>query len=147
MKPLALLFAAASLALVAAPDMAAAKGPKGCPPGLAKKSPACVPPGLAAKGVERHDRDEYRDRDGWDRYHEDDYRVLRRGDVIVLDGREYVVVDTDDGTLIRRNDSYYRLPRIGDGSEYVRVGDAIVRVDRKTRAVIQMIELADLILN
>ncbi len=156
-----ILLTALSLALTlgALPDAALAKGPKGCPPGLAKKSPACVPPGLARKGVTRddrdHDRDRYEDRadrddwdrDDWDRYDEDDYRVLRVGDRIVLDGREYVVVDTRDGTLIRRDDRTWRLPRLDDGSDYVRVGDAIIRVDRRTRAVLDLIELTDLILS
>lgn len=146
-----------ALALGALPDAALAKDPKGCPPGLAKKSPACVPPGLARKGVTRDDRDhdryedradrEDRDRDDWDRYDEDDYRVLRVGDRIVLDGREYVVVDTRDGTLIRRDDRTWRLPRLDDGSDYVRVGDAIIRVDRRTRDVLDLIELTDLILS
>ena len=149
-----------ALALGSAPGAALAKGPKDCPPGLAKKSPACVPPGLARKGVTRddhRDRDRFEDRadrdhddwdrDDWDRYDEDDYRVLRVGDRVVLDGREYVVVDTRDGTLIRRDDRTWRLPRLDDGSEYVRVGDAIIRVDRRTRAVLDLIELTDLILS
>ncbi len=142
MKTLTMLAAAIALGLPA--GTAVAKGPDHCPPGLAKKSPACVPPGLAKKRAGHdgdHDGDYHHD---WD---QDDYRVLSKGDVVILNGHEYVVVDTRDGTILRRNDHLYRLPVFGDGSEVVRVGDAILRVDRKTKAVIELIELADLILN
>ncbi|NNF91465.1 MAG: hypothetical protein HKM96_08770, partial [Boseongicola sp.] len=145
-----------------APDTAYAKD-KGCPPGLAKKSPACVPPGLAKKGVKRDgyteirrdDRDRYHDRDDdyvygdWrrgDRLPRDRYVILDEGDRVIFDGREYIVVDTDNGTVLRRGDDWYRLPRYDNG-EYVRVGDSILRVDRETRQVIDLVRLADLILN
>jgi len=141
MNKITTVVTACALAFALFPDAAAAKNAKHCPPGLAKKNPSCVPPGLAKKGVRQ---DQYQDDDHYDR---DDYRVLKRGDVILLDGREYVVVSTDGGTIVRRGGDFYRLPVFGDGSEYVRVGDAILRVDRKTKAVIELMELADLILN
>lgn len=152
------LTTAALAALALAPDAAQA-GNKGCPPGLAKKSPACVPPGLAKKGVTRQDVDRVR-RD--DRYDEDDYVygdwrrgdrlpperyvILDEGDRVIFDGQEYIVVDTDNGTVLKRGNDWYRLPRYDD-SEYVRVGDAILRVDRETKQVIQLIRLVDLILS
>lgn len=167
MKHLLSLTIAAVAALTIAPDMALAKD-KGCPPGLAKKSPACVPPGLAKKGVKRekyegrhYDRGGHIDYDDDDRYRHDDYVydrwrrgdrlprdryvILEEGDRVIFQGREYLVVDTDNGTVLRRGDDWYRLPRYDD-SEYVRVGDAILRVDRETKAVIDLIRLADLIL-
>ena len=56
------------------------------------------------------------------------------------------MVRSDDGRVVlRRNDTLYRLPRTGDGSEYVRMGDVIVKVDPKTRAVVEWIRLTDLI--
>lgn len=151
MTRLIILALAASLVL---PGAAMAKGPKGCPPGLAKKEPACVPPGQAKKGL-RYDEDYARgdryddDDDRYDRdddWYGDEYDRLETGDRIVMDGREYEVIRIGDRIILRREDDAYKLPRIGDGSEYVRMGDVIVRVDRKTRAAIQIIELADLIL-
>lgn len=160
MKPLFTLTLAAVAALALTPDMAAAKD-KGCPPGLAKKSPACVPPGLAKKGVSEREYREIR-RDDDDRYEDDDYVydrwrrgdrlprdryvILEEGDRVIFDGREYIVVDTDNGTVLRRGDDWYRLPRYDD-SEYVRVGDAILRVDRETKQVIDLIRLVDLIVS
>lgn len=155
-----ILAAAAALQLSAAPVLA---GPKGCPPGLAKKSPACVPPGLAKKGVQERDFEKMRSGDERDRYDDegddyvydryrrgdrlpsDRYVILDEGDRVIFEGREYVVVDTDNGTVLRRGDDWYRLPRYDD-SEYVRIGDAIIRVDRETKQVIDLIRLADLIL-
>lgn len=147
---------AATLVLPAGAAIAKEKGGRHCPPGLAKKDPACVPPGQAKKGL-RYDEDyarEDRYKDDDDRYeHEDDddwygdrYDRLETGDRVVMDGREYEVIRIGDRIILRREDDAYRLPRIGDGSEYVRMGDVIVRVDRKTKAAIQIIELADLIL-
>ena len=131
---------AASLLVLALPTLAEAKGPKHCPPGLAKKSPACVPPGQATKGAAySDDRDDY--------VKEDRYSELRVGDRVVLDGDEYVVIKAGETVVLRRNDTIYRLPRIDDGSDYVRVGNVIVKVDRKTKAVFELIELADLILS
>lgn len=131
---------AASLLVLALPTLAEAKGPKHCPPGLAKKSPACVPPGQAKKGAAySDDRDDY--------VKEDRYSELRVGDRVVLDGDEYVVIKAGETVVLRRNDTIYRLPRIDDGSDYVRVGNVIVKVDRKTKAVFELIELADLILS
>lgn len=163
MKSLFLMALAAATALTFTPDMATAKN-KGCPPGLAKKSPACVPPGLAKKGVTREqyedrvhrdDDDRYEDADDdyvydrWrrgDRLPRDRYVILAEGDRVIFDGQEYIVVDTDNGTVLRRGDDWYRLPRYDD-SEYVRVGDAILRVDRETKQVIDLIRLVDLIVS
>lgn len=130
---------AAGLLVLALPTLAEAKGPKHCPPGLAKKNPACVPPGQAKKG--KIYSDERKDVD------EDRYREIRVGDRVVLDGDEYVVISAGETVVLRRNDTIYRLPRIDDGSDYVRVGNVIVKVDRKTKAVFELIELADLILS
>ena len=155
---------ALTLAAVAAFQFAAAPALAGntrnCPPGLAKKSPACVPPGLAKKGVSerdfremQRDEDRYRDDDYiYDRYRRGDrlprdrYVILDEGDRVIFEGREYIVVDTDNGTVLRRGDDWYRLPRYDD-SQYVRIGDAILRVDRETKQVIELIELVDLILS
>lgn len=143
----------ASLAFTTLPDTAQAKGPKHCPPGLAKKSPACVPPGQAKKGATYKDKSaSYDDRN--DDYDDDyrrgdrigDYTVLRVGDRVIFEGQEYTVVGTDGATVLRRGNDLYRLPIFGDGSEYVRVGDAILRVSPETRTVIDFIRLADLIL-
>ena len=81
-----------------------------------------------------------------DRLPRDRYVILHEGDRVIFDGKEYVVVDTDNGTVLRRGADWYRLPRY-DNSEYVRVGDAILRVDPETKAVIELIRLADLILS
>jgi hypothetical protein len=153
---------AAAVTLASAPADAKDKGAKFCPPGLAKKSPACIPPGQAKKGnysSDRDDRDHDRDRwhsddddrdhDRWrrgDRIDRDRYIVLQEGDRVTFEGREYLVVDTDNGTVLRRGDDWYRLPRYNDGSDYVRIGDSVVRVNRETREVIELIRLADLIL-
>lgn len=133
---------AAGLMLLMLPTLAEAKGPKHCPPGLAKKNPACVPPGQAKKGVSYdRDRDE-------DRYEDRDrYTDLRVGDRVILEGQDYIVVSAGNTVVLRRDDTLYRLPWIGDGSEYVRVGNVIVKVDRKTKAVFEIIKLADLILS
>ena len=138
------LILAACVAALVLPGMAYSKGPKHCPPGLAKKTPACVPPGQAKKDktTSYDDREVYRDDD-----RTEDYRILRVGDRVIFEGQEYTVVQTGGDTVLRRNDEWYRLPRYDDGSEYVRVGDVILRVNRKTKAVFQIIELADLILN
>lgn len=143
------VFLGVALALTVMPAAGFAKPPKHCPPGLAKKSPACVPPGQAKKGVRYEDEDRYRDETRYDdRYDRaDEYEILRIGDRVIFEGEEYIVVRTGDRTVLRREDDYYRLPRLDDGSEYVRVGDAILKVDRKTRALFEIIELADLILN
>ena len=145
------LILAAFLTAAFAAGPAAAK-PKHCPPGLAKKTPACIPPGQAKKGdtARYDDKDRYRDetRRDDDRYDRADaYEILRIGDRVIFEGEEYIVVRTGDRTVLRREDDYYRLPRLDDGSEYVRVGDVILKVDRKTRALFEIIELADLILN
>lgn len=159
-RTLALILAATTAFQLSATPLSAKD--KGCPPGLAKKSPACVPPGLAKKGVQQQDFEAMRSRDERDRYDDEDdyvydryqrgdrlpsdrYVILDEGDRVILDGREYVVVDTDNGTVLRRGEDWYRLPRYDD-SEYVRIGDAIIRVDRETKQVIDLIRLADLIL-
>ncbi len=135
------------IATLSLPGAAMAKGPKHCPPGLAKKNPTCVPPGQAKKGVRADDTytdDRYeRDHDDW---YGDRYDRIRVGDRVILEGEEYTVVRSENGRVVlRRNDTLYRLPRIGDGSEYVRMGDVIVKVDPKTRAIVEWIRLTDLI--
>jgi hypothetical protein len=108
----------ALLALVPLSSAAQAKNdkthgnPYSCPPGLAKKSPACVPPGLARAGEDDHDDDHH---------HHWDYRV---GEVI--DG---------DYVILRRPERYGLDPN----GRYFRVGDNVYRVDRDTRAVLQII--------
>ena len=114
---------------------ALAKGPKDCPPGLAKKNPPCVPPGLAKKGYGPGDRID----DG-------DYDVLRPGDRVVFDGLRYDVVMRDGELVLERDGRYYPLPDRSSDSEYVQIGDAFIKVDRKTKAVIEVFQLADLIL-
>lgn len=146
-KTLTFALLALSLAL---PGAAVAKGPKHCPPGLAKKDPACVPPGQAKKDVryddDRRDHDDDYSRD--DDWHDDRFDRIRVGDRVVLNGDDYTVVRADDGRIVlRRDDTLYRLPRAGDGSDYVRMGDVIVRVDPKTKAIVDWIKLTDLILS
>lgn len=142
------LILAALIAALVLPSATFAKGPKHCPPGLAKKKPACVPPGLAMKGKATSDDDDqdYPEDIAQDDIAEDDYYVLQTGDRVIFEGEEYTVVRTGDRTVLKRGDDWYRLPRLDDGYDYVRVGNAIVQVDRKTKAVFQIIELADLIL-
>ncbi len=137
---IAIAIAAASLSLFAAD--AHAKGEKNCPPGLAKKTPACVPPGLAKKGVTAKDR-------GYevgDRIDDHEYTILETGDRVIFDDQEYIVVNTDYGPVLRRGDDWYRLPR-SSTSDYVRIGDSLVKIDRQTKEVIDLIRLADLILS
>lgn len=149
-----ILAALAALSLAAGPSLA--EGPSSCPPGLAKKNPPCVPPGLAKKGVTRQDtdtrQDPVRDEDyildrfrRGDRLPSDRYVVLAEGDRVIFEGQEYLVVDTDNGTVLKRGNDWYRLPRY-ENSEYIRVGDSIIRVDRETKALIDLIRLTDLIL-
>ncbi len=151
--------AATALSLGATPTFAKDKGH--CPPGLAKKSPACVPPGQAKKGAradDRYERDRtHRDADRndddyvYDRYRRGDriprdrYVRLEEGDRVIFEGREYLVVDTDNGTVLKRDNDWYRLPRYDD-SDYVRVDDQVLRINRETQQVIDLIRLADLIL-
>ncbi|WP_417605027.1 excinuclease ABC subunit A [Primorskyibacter flagellatus] len=86
-------------------------GPKACPPGLAKKSPACVPPGLAKKqGIRDDDHDRYHYRVG---------EVVRRGD--------YIIIREPGRYGLDPSDTYYR------------VGDQVLRVDRETREVLDLI--------
>ena len=131
-----------ALALVIPPTdlFAAGKGAKNCPPGLAKKTPACVPPGLAKKGVTASDR-------GYDigDTYEDAYIVLQNGDRVIFEGREYTVVDTTNGTILRRGPDSYRLPS-NASSDYVRIGESLIKVDRETKEIIDLIRLADLVL-
>lgn len=137
-----------ALALTAAPEAAFAKnkGKGHCPPGLAKKNPPCVPPGLAKKGVgKQYDRDHDRGDDLADRYDRDDYEELRTGDWVRINGQDYIVVRDGDRIVLKRDDTWFDLP--GTRDDYVRVGDNLIRVDRKTRAAIEIIRLADLILN
>lgn len=133
-----------ALALLAAPTVAEAAGKNGknCPPGLAKKTPACVPPGLAKKGVTAEDRGY----DVGDRIKDPDYIILQTGDRVIFDGREYIVVSTSNDTILRRDDDIYRLPR-DSRSDYVRIGDSLVKVSRETKEIIDLIRLADLVLS
>ncbi len=147
-----LLATLCAVALTSAPALAK---PKHCPPGLAKKSPACVPPGQVGKSVSRDDdsdRDDDHDRWTDDRHDSDDdwygdrYDRIHVGDRVVLEGQDYTVIRVgDDRVVLRRDDRDYTLPRRGDGSEYVRMGDVLVRVDPETRDVINWIRLTDLI--
>ncbi len=140
------LVLAALFAALVLPASVQAKGPKHCPPGLAKKTPACVPPGQAKKAARSNDyREAHQDHDDDDGYHHDDYRVLRIGDRIIFEGQEYIVVDTSDPPIIRRDDDFYRLPPLEDDLEYVRIGNAVVKVDRKTKAIIEVFQLAEVI--
>ena len=141
---------AASMILALSSGEALAKNKKHCPPGLAKKSPACVPPGLAKKGVTAHpgggDGDDDHD-DGYtdNRYDQDAYEVLQTGDWVTVNGEEYLVIRDGDRIVLRRYDDWYDLP--GTRDDYVRIGDNLVRVDPETNAAIEIIRLADLILN
>ena len=146
MKLLTLLtISATALSLASAPALAKSKN---CPPGLQKKTPACVPPEWQGK---RENDDDYAERDDdydWrrgDRISRDRYVILDEGDRVIFDGQEYVVIDTDNGTILRRDDDFYRLPRYDD-SDYVRIGDQVLRVTRETKEVIDLIRLADLVL-
>ncbi len=107
----------ASIVAVSLAGPVAAKS--NCPPGLAKKAVPCVPPGQAKKhsGYDR-------DRDHYDGY--------RRGDVIRGD---YVVI---------REPGRYGLDPYGT---YYRVGDQVLRVDRDTREVLDLIGAAARVLN
>lgn len=141
MKKLVLTASALILALGMAPVPSLASSAKGCPPGLAKKSPACVPPGQAKKGVTAEE---------WsrgDRVRDDEYDVLRDGDRIVFDGRDYIVVERDGRLVLRRENDVYRLPRLDQNRDYVRIGDQILSVSRETRQVIEVIRLVDLLLS
>ena len=143
-----LTFATAfALVMAASPDagFAKSKGGKHCPPGLAKKNPPCVPPGLAKKSrTDSYDQNDRED-DLADRYDNDDYETLRTGDVVRVNGQDYIVVRTGDRIVLKRDDNWFDLP--GTRDDYVRVGDSLIRVDRKTKAAIEIIQLADLILN
>lgn len=112
---------------------AIAKDPKHCPPGLAKKNPPCIPPGLAKKGYSPGD-------------HLDDYDALRPGDQVVFGGELYDVVLRDGELILRRDGSYFPFPGRERDSDYVQVGDSFIKVDRKTKAVIEIFQLADIIL-
>ena len=139
----ALIFTA-SLALILSASFAEAKGPKGCPPGLAKKSPECVPPGLAKKGVTAEEWQARGDEDG--DYDYEDAEILTNGDVVRIDGKDYIVIETADGPVLRRGGEFYRLPD-DDLSNYGRVGDALVKVNRTSRQIIELIKITDLILS
>jgi hypothetical protein len=111
-----------------------------CPPGLAKKNPPCVPPGLAKKGYVDHDDDHDHDYDhdhDHDYVHDhpdydDDYRVIRIGDLI--DDR---FVRIDDPLRYGLNSDYY----------YYRTLDRVFQVDPETREVLAFIGLVDALLN
>lgn len=139
MKRLTMIAAALLLGGASMPDSGVAQ-PRGCPPGLAKKDPPCVPPGLANRGDGGDSYDDFADR-----YDRGDYRVLRTGDIVTVNGRDYVVVRTGDRIVLRRDDDWFDLP--GSRDEYVRIGDSLIRVDPKTRAAIEIVRLADLLLN
>ena len=147
---LAALFAALILIPLSADD-AQAKGKKDCPPGLAKKSPACVPPGLAKKGVTAEDWQSQRggeeetasDESSDENENDDEIQILADGDRVTIDGEEYIIIESDDGPILQRGDDLFDLP--GTFDEYVRVGDSLIRVDPETKAVIELIQLADLL--
>lgn len=154
------IFVMLGVAFAFAPDAALAKGPKGCPPGLQKKNPACVPPGQAAKGVTAEewanrnsgedapdeDEEEIAD-DKNDIYDDERFARLEPGDKIIIDDQEYTVVANDGGILLERNGTVFRLPELDEDTAFVRVGDAIVRVDEKTRALIDIVRLTDLLIS
>ena len=66
-----------------------------------------------------------------------------------LAGRGISVGDTllEGDYIIVRNPSRYRLPRLGRGESYYRIGDSFVRVDRETRKVLELIEALGAVLN
>ncbi|WP_413855021.1 excinuclease ABC subunit A [Albidovulum sp.] len=90
-----------------------------CPPGLAKKSPACVPPGQAQK--HRHETHER----------------LRRGDSLH---------DHDHYHLIRHPDRY-GLDPLRPGERYYVVDGRILRVDRETYEVLDVIRAVSALLD
>ena len=99
-----------------------------------------MPPGLAKKGVTA---------DEWqrgDHISDDRHDTLRRGDRIVYEGDEYIIVERDGMLVLRRDGDDYRLPRIDNDRDYVQIGDQILSVSRETKQVIDIIRLADLIL-
>ena len=102
---------ALALAALAVAPAAEAQGKGHCPPGLARKNPPCVPPGQARKGG-YDDDDRYRVGDRFDR---DRYDRIRDWD-------------------------RYRLPPLREGEVYYRDGTVVYRVDRDTRAVLQILE-------
>lgn len=118
MKRLTVTALALVVAMTGVPALA--QGKAGCPPGLAKKSVPCVPPGQAKKGV-RYDADRgeyYRLRVG-DRYDHDRYRYDRVRDWDALG-----------------------LPPIGGNEGYYRDGHIVYRIDRETRQILALYELA-----
>lgn len=117
LAPLALLCAALSLTLT--PQISEARN--ACPPGLAKKSPACVPPGQAKK----HHRD--------DRY--DRHRV-RIGEH--LHDRDWRRISDP-----RR----YGLPPEGRDWRYGLLGDQIVRIDRESYEVLELVRALGAVLD
>ncbi len=112
------------LAVLLLPALAAMPGhskPKGhCPPGLAKKAIPCVPPGQASKGARADDN-------------RLDERAYRRGDYYLDDGRYRRVRDYDR----------YGLPRLREGEVYYGGGNIVIRVDRETRQILDLIRLVD----
>lgn len=93
-------------------------GPKDCPPGLAKKDNGCLPPGQAKK---LHGATSDTDYIG---------RRYRIGDRF----------DNDEPYFVLRRNEYerYGVPAFDD-QYYVRTEDSLLRVDRKTDAVIDVI--------
>ncbi|SEN66244.1 hypothetical protein [Palleronia pelagia] len=94
----------------------------GCPPGLAKKNPPCVPPGQAKQAA----RSEY---DGVP-----DYTVGDIVDEIILRDRLRRISDYDRYNL-----------RDVDGVRYYRDDRQIYRVDPTTRAILDIIALAEVL--
>lgn len=46
-----------------------------------------------------------------------------------------------------RDPSRYRLPRLGRGESYYRIGDNYLRIDRETREVLELIDAIGAVLN
>ena len=70
---------------------------------------------------------------------------MREGDRVVYGGKVYDVVLRDGELVLRRNGRYYPLPDRDPDSDYVLIGDSFIKVDRKTKAVIEIFQLADVI--
>jgi hypothetical protein len=95
-----------------------AAGPKNCPPGLAKKGNGCLPPGQAKKIYGSQSAAPFA---------KPRYRIGDRFD----EGVPYYV-------LRRSEYDRYNVPDF-DGQYYVRTEDRLLRLDRKTNAVIDII--------
>jgi hypothetical protein len=109
----------ALLAAIVAGSAPAEAGGGFCPPGLAKKSPACVPPGQAKK------------------YRDETHERIRRGDSLY---------DYDHYHLIRHPDRY-GLDPLRPGERYYVVDGQILRVNRETYEVLDVIRAVSALLD